>query len=142
VPGPLELPELGARLTARIVARPHDYLLPREPGRAAFDADALPSVLGVRGRRRGDVFSPFGGPRGRRLKAFLIDAAVPRWARPRTPLVEAGAEIIWVAGVRRGAAAPVTPATTRILELTLEPAPSPPGPSKDKEPLDRSGPTP
>jgi tRNA(Ile)-lysidine synthase len=142
VPGPLELPELGARLTARIVARPHDYLLPREPGRAAFDADALPSVLGVRGRRRGDVFSPFGGPPGRRLKAFLIDAAVPRWARPRTPLVEAGAEIIWVAGVRRGAAAPVTPATTRILELALEPAPSPRGPSKDKEPLDRSGPTP
>ena len=125
VPGTLELPEIGARLTARVVARSPEYVLPREPGRAAFDADALPSVLGVRARRRGDVFSPFGGPVGRRLKAFLIDAAVPRWARPRTPLVEAGAEIIWVAGVRRGAAAPVTPTTTSVLELALEPAPSP-----------------
>jgi tRNA(Ile)-lysidine synthase len=122
VPGVLELPEVGARLTARVVARSGDYTLAREPGRAAFDADGLPPVLGVRARRRGDVLSPFGGPASRRLKSLLIDAGVPRWARPRTPLVEAGSEIIWVAGVRRSALAPVTAATTRILELGLEPA--------------------
>jgi len=56
----------------------------------------------------------------RRLKSFLIDAGVPRWERPRTALVEAGGEIIWVAGVRRGRVAPVTVATARILELTIE----------------------
>ena len=120
VPGVLELPEIGGRLTARLVARAGDYAVPREPGRAAFDADALPAVLGVRARRRGDLFSPFGGPAGRRLKSFLIDAGVPRWARPCTPLVEAAGEIIWVAGVRRGSNAPVTAATTRVLELALE----------------------
>jgi tRNA(Ile)-lysidine synthase len=122
VPGVLELPEIGARLTARVVARTGDYTLPRDPRRAAFDADGLPPVLGVRARRRGDMLSPFGGPASRRLKSLLIDAGVPRWARPRTPLVEAGSEIIWVAGVRRGALAPVTAATTRILEVGLEPA--------------------
>ena len=88
--------------TARIVARARDYAIPREPGRAAFDADTLPSALAVRARRRGDVFSPFGAPALRRLKSFLIDAGVPRWQRARTPLVEAGGEIIWVAGIRRG----------------------------------------
>jgi tRNA(Ile)-lysidine synthase len=96
---------------------------PREPGRAAFDADALPPALAVRARRRGDVFSPFGAPALRRLKSFLIDAGVPRWQRARTPLVEAGGEIIWVAGIRRGSLAPVTAATTRILELALDPRP-------------------
>jgi tRNA(Ile)-lysidine synthase len=120
VPGVLDMPELGQRLTARVFARPTDYAVPREPGCAAFDAGALPETLGVRARRAGDVFSPFGAPEVRRLKSFLIDAAVPRWQRPRAPLVEAGGEIIWVAGVRRGRVAPVTPATTRILELTLE----------------------
>ena len=40
-------------------------------------------------------------------------------ARP-DPLVEAGGEIIWVAGIRRGAIAPVTTATTRVLELALD----------------------
>jgi tRNA(Ile)-lysidine synthase len=121
VPGALELPEINARLGARIVARTGDYTVPRAPGRAAFDADALPSALAVRARRRGDVFSPFGAPALRRLKSFLIDAGVPRWQRPRTPLVEAGGEIIWVAGIRRGSIAPVTPTTTRVLELALLP---------------------
>jgi tRNA(Ile)-lysidine synthase len=120
VPGALELPEVGARLDARIVGRAGDYAIPREPGRAAFDADALPSALSVRARRRGDLFSPFGAPALRRLKSFLIDAGVPRWQRARTPLVEAGGEIIWVAGIRRGSIAPVTAATTRILELALD----------------------
>jgi tRNA(Ile)-lysidine synthase len=120
VPGELEMPEIGARLVARIVARAADYAIPREAGRAAFDADALPSALAVRARRRGDLFSPFGGPALRRLKSFLIDAGVPRWRRARTPLVEAGGEIIWVAGIRRGSVAPVTAATTRILELALD----------------------
>ncbi|HEY7434070.1 MAG TPA: tRNA lysidine(34) synthetase TilS [Methylomirabilota bacterium] len=121
VPGALQLPEIGARLAARLVARAGDYAVPREPGRAAFDADALPSALAVRARRRGDVFSPFGAPPVRRLKSFLIDAGVPRWQRARTPLVEAGGEIIWVAGIRRGAVAPVTATTTRVLELALLP---------------------
>jgi tRNA(Ile)-lysidine synthase len=121
VPGGLDLPEINARLGARIVARARDYAIPREPGRAAFDADTLPPTLAVRARRRGDVFSPFGAPALRRLKSFLIDAGVPRWQRARTPLVEAGGEIIWVAGIRRGSIAPVTAATTRVLELALDP---------------------
>jgi tRNA(Ile)-lysidine synthase len=121
VPGALELPEINARLGACIVARTGDYTVPRAPGRAAFDADALPSALAVRARRRGDVFSPFGAPALRRLKSFLIDVGVPRWQRPRTPLVEAGGEIIWVAGIRRGSIAPVTATTTRVLELALLP---------------------
>jgi tRNA(Ile)-lysidine synthase len=120
VPGVLEMPEIGRRLGARVIARGADYLVPRESGRAAFDADALPSALTVRARRAGDVFSPFGAAELRRLKSLLIDAGVPRWERPRTPLVEAGGEIIWVAGVRRGRLAPVTAATARILELTIE----------------------
>jgi hypothetical protein len=39
----------------------------------------------------------------------------------RLPLVEAAGEILWVAGVRRAAAAPVTTATRDIVELRLLP---------------------
>jgi len=120
VPGVLEMPEISRRLTARVFTRPTDYVVPRDAARAAFDADALPPALTVRARRSGDLFSPFGAAELRRLKSFLIDAEVPRWERPRTALVEAGGEIIWVAGVRRGRVAPMTAATARILELTIE----------------------
>jgi tRNA(Ile)-lysidine synthase len=46
---------------------------------------------------------------------------VPRWERVRLPLVDAGGEILWVVGVRRGAVAPVTTATRDIMELRLLP---------------------
>jgi tRNA(Ile)-lysidine synthase len=120
VPGSVELGEVALAIQARCVERGRDFTPPLERHRVAFDADRLPSTLEVRGRRSGDRFTPFGGTGERRLKSFLIDAGVPRWERARVPLVEAAGEIIWVAGVRRAATAPVGPETTRILEVTLE----------------------
>ncbi len=119
VPGELALPELGTRLSARCVVRPAGWEPTRDPTRAEFDADRVPARLTVRARRAGDRFLPWGGPGERRLKTFLIDAGVPRWERSRIPLLEADGEIIWVAGLRRGRAAPVTDDTRRILEVTL-----------------------
>jgi len=119
VPGEMALPELGARLSARCFLRPVGWAPARDPARAEFDADRVPARLTVRARRAGDRFLPWGGPGERRLKTFLIDAGVPRWERSRIPLLEADGEIIWVAGLRRGRAAPVTEDTRRILEVTL-----------------------
>jgi tRNA(Ile)-lysidine synthase len=116
-PGRVELPEIGRAIEAAIVAAA-GYRVPRGPDRAAFDADGLPSVLLVRARRRGDRLEAFGGGE-RRVKTLLIDAKVPRWERARVPVVEAGGEIVWLGGLRRGAAAPIAAATRRVLELRL-----------------------
>jgi len=119
VPGRLALPEIGRALEARELAAAPGYRPPRDPSVVVFDADCLPARLAVRARRAGDRFTPFGGPGVRRLKSFLIDAGVPRWERARVPLLEAGGEIVWVVGLRRGGAAPVTADTRRILEVTV-----------------------
>lgn len=119
VPGSLALPEIGATLVARVLPA-QAYAVPAEPTRVAFDADRLAAPLLVRARRHGDRVTPFGGGE-RRLKTLLIDAKVPRWERGRTPIVEAGGEIVWVGGIRRAAAAPVTAETRRVLELELVP---------------------
>jgi tRNA(Ile)-lysidine synthase len=119
VPGTLALPEIDAELEARCHERGAPAWPARDSGRALFDADQLPALLTVRARRVADRFRPWGGPDERRLKTFLIDEGVPRWRRGCVPLVEAGGEIIWVAGLRRGCAAPVTDGTRRILEMTL-----------------------
>src|SRR5262245_29076675 len=119
VPGTIALPEIGSVLEARCFSRPPGYAVPHEAGQAAFDADLLPDRLQIRARRTGDRFAPFGGPFERRLKSLLIDAGVPRWSRQRVPLIEAAGDIIWVAGLRRGRAAPIAPGTRRILEVTL-----------------------
>jgi tRNA(Ile)-lysidine synthase len=116
-PGRVELPEIGRAIEAEVVPGGGD-LVSRDPARAAFDADLMPSRLVVRARRRGDRFEAFGGGE-RRLKSLLIDAKVPRWERTRLPIVEADGRIVWLAGLRRAAAAPVTAATRRVLQLRL-----------------------
>jgi len=120
VPGTVELPEIGRVVQARVVTAA-GYVVPRIAARVGFDAARLPSRLIVRARRPGDRFAPFGGEGERRLKTFLIDEKIPRWERARLPLVEADGRILWVGGVRRGDAAPVTPRTERVLELLLIP---------------------
>jgi tRNA(Ile)-lysidine synthase len=121
VPGALDLPEVGLRLEAHVLERGLDYAPPRERHCVAFDADCVPPALLVRARRTGDRFAPWGAPGERRLKSFLIDAGVPRWERPRLPLLEADGEILWLAGVRRGRGAPIAAETRRILEVTVRP---------------------
>ena len=96
------------------------YEVPRDAAVVAFDADALPSMLTVRARRRGDRLTPFGHGE-RRLKTLLIDAKIPRWERSRIPVIEAAGEIVWIGGLRRGAAAPLTERTRRVLQLALVP---------------------
>jgi tRNA(Ile)-lysidine synthase len=119
VPGRTELPEIGQALEARVVGA-DAYTISREPTRVAYDADELTGPFVVRARRAGERFVPFGGAE-RRLKTFLIDAKVPRWDRDRVPVVAAGGAIVWIVGLRRGAAARVTARTRRVLELALVP---------------------
>lgn len=124
VPGRVDLPEIGRALSARLVPAT-GYVVPRVRHRVALDAAQVPPSLVVRARRRGDRFRPFGGGE-RRLKSFLIDARVPRWDRGRLPVVEGAGRILWVAGLRRASAAPVTAGTREIVELTLLPLADPP----------------
>jgi tRNA(Ile)-lysidine synthase len=119
VPGRVELREAGRVLEATVVDATA-YTVPVTANAAGFDADLLPPALLVRARRDGDRFTPFGHDE-RRLKSFLIGAKVPRWERDRLPIVEADGDIVWVAGVRRGATAPITARTRRVLHLALLP---------------------
>ncbi len=108
---------LGRAIDARCFVPPPGYAVPRETARAAFDADLLAGGLVVRARRPGDRLVPFGGTVSRRLKSLLIDARVPRWDRDAVAIVEAAGEILWVVGVRRAGAAPVSASTRTVLEL-------------------------
>lgn len=117
VPGRVELPEIGRVVDASVVDAA-GYHVPRDRVVAAFDADLVPAPLTIRARRRGDrVVTVDHGER--RLKTLLIAAKIPRWERTRVPVIEAGTEILWVAGIRRASLAPLTATTRRVLQLEL-----------------------
>ena len=103
---------------------------------AWFDAGALGLEVGaaevplatgllVRPRQPGERMVPFGGSVPVRLGKLLASAGVPRLARSRWPvLARPDGEILWIIGLRRAAAAPVTRETRATLRLhAVVPAP-------------------
>ncbi|MGQ9497421.1 MAG: tRNA lysidine(34) synthetase TilS [Desulfotomaculales bacterium] len=121
VPGTTAIPELGLSIESSIESwdgQVDPRALP--PTEAVLDADRVAFPLTVRTRRRGDRFAPLGGRGKVKLKRFLINAGVPRGTRDKLPLVvDAGSEIVWVAGVRPAETARVRDGTRQVLRLRL-----------------------
>jgi tRNA(Ile)-lysidine synthase len=119
VPGACRLGALGVTIVTDLL--PHEATATSFPtGDVAWlDADRVGRDVRVRTRRPGDRLQPLGSVYAKKLKAFLIDAKIPRAVRDRLPLVVCGADIAWVAGVRPAEWAKVTPDTRVILRLRL-----------------------
>ena len=93
-----------------------------EPG--VLDRDALGSELLVRSWRAGDRMSPLGLDGTKSLQDLFTARRVPRAERAGLPVVEAGGEIVWVAGVATSERFKVTDETRQAVRLLARPAPS------------------
>jgi tRNA(Ile)-lysidine synthase len=137
----LDLPGLvtladGRQITAEIVYLPVGTDVLRSGSAVEIDARdfleeppwAAPS-LWVRFPIAGDRFQALGAPGGKALSRFLADAGVPREDRGRVPLVFAGDELVWVAGIRPCESRRVRPDTEARLRLCLH-VPIPPPKAK------------
>lgn len=86
---------------------------------AVFDAGKAPLPLAVRARERGDFFYPLGFGKRKKLQDFFVDEKVPRDERDAVPVVTAGDEIIWIAGMRGDERFKTDGGTRRFLVLRL-----------------------
>ena len=116
VPGSVVLPDGRRLLAERIVPGPQ-HELPR--GRAEVELDVPAGDLRVRWPRPGDRFHPLGAPGARPLARILSDAGIPRRERGRVPLLAAGDELVWVAGLRPSESARVSRETRARIRLRL-----------------------
>jgi tRNA(Ile)-lysidine synthase len=126
--GELAVPEAGGRLVFRRIRREAGQPLPGpEPDsrRAAmFDEDAVAYPLCVRSRRPGDRMRLSGLNGSKKVQDIFVDGKVARSRRDRIPLVlDAEGRLLWIAGLRRSADAPVTRDTTRILRIEWQDEP-------------------
>ncbi|REJ14411.1 MAG: tRNA lysidine(34) synthetase TilS [Paenibacillaceae bacterium] len=118
----LAIPEAGGRLVFRRMLRAAGEPLP-SPGAesrcaALFDEDAVAYPLRVRSRRPGDRMRLAGLNGSKKVQDIFVDGKVARAMRSRIPLVaDAEGRLLWIAGIRRSADAPVTEDTTRILRI-------------------------
>ncbi len=92
-----------------------------DPWQAWLDADVLGPEPALRIRQAGESFQPLGmGGRHKPLAEYFTNAKIPAAARPRWPLlVTTTGDIAWACGLRVDERAQVTPATQRIVHVTL-----------------------
>ncbi|HJP00515.1 MAG TPA: tRNA lysidine(34) synthetase TilS [Planctomycetota bacterium] len=121
VPGAVTLAD-GRSISAQWVDLPPSAGVPRSAVTVELAPGPTRDPLVVRFSRSGDRFHGLGAPGHRPLGRFLADAGIPREERSRVPLVFAGEELLWVAGVRPGESGRVLPNTTRRLRLELHDA--------------------
>jgi tRNA(Ile)-lysidine synthase len=75
--------------------------------------------LKIRNFRPGDRFQPLGVKGTQKLKEFFIDHKIPRFERPRIPLLVSGERIAWVVGYRIDERVKITENTQRVLKVKI-----------------------
>ena len=105
----------GWELRAEVCEGPVE---PVGPDVATLDAAALGPDVEVRAWREGDRMRPLGLGGSKSLQDLFTDHAVPRSKRASIPVVVAGDEVAWVAGVAVGEPFKIGPATRRAAVLT------------------------
>lgn len=91
---------------------------PANGNEAYLARSALPEGLVVRSRRNADRFRPLGAPGERKLSDVLTDRKIPREARD-LPLLCAGNNVYYAAGLTISEEAKVLPDTRDILHITF-----------------------
>ena len=86
---------------------------------ALMDYESLQFPLKMRNFRAGDRFDPLGVKGTQKLKDFFIDHKVPKFERPRVPLLIAGEMIAWIVGYRIDERVKVTGKTKKVLKVKI-----------------------
>lgn len=116
----LQIPEAGCRLHITMAPSPN-LDIKKKGGKNAvwFDMDCLEFPLTVRNHEPGDRFAPYGMSGTQKVKKVFIDRKIPRSRRGCIPIVTQADTILWIAGIRRGSAAPVLDTTQRIVKIEI-----------------------
>ncbi|NJM93386.1 MAG: tRNA lysidine(34) synthetase TilS [Cytophagales bacterium] len=93
----------------------------QNPWEAYMDLDMLDGDLRVRSWQRGDWLIPLGMKGRKKVSDLLIDQRVPQWQKDQVPVFISGENMVWVGGIRLDDRYKISPATKRILHLSLLP---------------------
>lgn len=129
VPGATVIPELGIEVETLIQDRKSEEQVRLKPEdsaeenffwHAVFDYDKIGSEIRLRNRLPGDRFCPCGMEgKSKKLQDFFVDMKVPRRRRDNVPLLVAGNNILWVAGLRTDERFQPEPDTKKLLEVRI-----------------------
>ncbi len=118
-PGHTFVEEIGKEVVIEETDRDQfrDYSGP--PNTALMDYESLQFPLKMRNFRPGDRFCPLGVKGTQKLKDFFIDHKVPKFERPKIPLLISEEMIAWIVGYRIDDRVKVTEKTRKVLKVKV-----------------------
>jgi tRNA(Ile)-lysidine synthase len=117
-PGRTFVAEIGRKVVIEETRRDDKFGgLSGNPYTALLDYQSLQFPLKIRNFRPGDRFQPLGVIGTQKLKEFFIDHKIPRFERPKIPLLISGEIIAWVVGYRIDERVKITEKTQRVLRI-------------------------
>jgi tRNA(Ile)-lysidine synthase len=118
-PGHTFVEEIGKEVVIEETDRGQfeDYSGP--PDTALMDYESLRFPLKMRNFRPGDRFCPLGVKGAQKLKDFFIDHKVPKFERPRVPLIVSEEMIAWIVGYRIDERVKITERTRKVLKVKV-----------------------
>src|SRR4030043_285942 len=118
-PGRTFIEEIGKEVVIEEAGRDEFKNYDGPPSTALMDYGSLQFPLKMRNFRPGDRFHPLGVKGTQKLKNFFIDHKVPKFERPKVPLLISGDIIAWIAGYRIDERVKVTEKTKKVLTVTV-----------------------
>ena len=86
---------------------------------ALMDYGSLQFPLRMRNFRPGDQFYPLGAKGTQKLKNFFTDHKIPKFERPKVPLLVSGEMIAWIVGYRIDERVKITEKTRKVLAVKV-----------------------
>jgi tRNA(Ile)-lysidine synthase len=118
-PGRTFIEEIGKEVVIEEVDRDKFKNYNGPPSTALMDYGNLQFPLKMRNFRPGDRFRPLGVKGTQKLKNFFIDHKVPKFERPKVPLLISGEMIAWIVGYRIDERVKVTEKTKKVLVVKV-----------------------
>ena len=84
-----------------------------------MDYGSLQFPLRMRNFRPGDRFYPLGAKGTQKLKNFFTDHKIPKFERPKVPLLVSGEMIAWIVGYRIDERVKITEKTRKVLAVKV-----------------------
>jgi tRNA(Ile)-lysidine synthase len=119
IPGTTYFEEISTRLETKILKKTPVDIAKSDKERAYFDFDRLSMPIRIRCFRPGDRLLPMGMKGHKKIKDLFIDCKIPGPLRQKIPILIAGEDIIWVAGVRQSEVGKVIETTKTVLKVTI-----------------------
>ena len=125
----VRLTDIGLRVNSKLLSRDaqedkfgedklgKDDFLKSGPDRVFFDLEKLKRPLVLRNLEPGDRMAPFGMDGTKKIQDLLVDLKIPRSRRRKLAAFCDRNQVLWLVGIRRSSAAPVTGDTRLILSV-------------------------